>query len=177
MMRPLRLDYRRRETARPWAGWAGLVLAGLALAGLGWHHRQLAQDIELREAELGRLAQGLRPERAEAASPQGQRLEAELRQAREVLQQLGIPWEDLFAAVEAATTDEVALLGIEPEPRREEVRIVGEAKTYPAVLDYARRLEASAPLAGVHLQNHQIQTQDRERPVRFVLGAAWRGRP
>jgi Tfp pilus assembly protein PilN len=104
-------------------------------------------------------------------------MEAEMDYARGVLQQLDVPWDELFEAVEASTNEEVALLGIEPEPRQETVRIIGEAKSYPAVLEYTRRLEESAPLKGVHLQNHQIQTRDRERPVHFVLGATWRRQP
>lgn len=170
-MRALELDYRRQGSWLQAAGWAGLLLACLVTGYQGWHYRQLAVAVDARQAEVDHLAAQLRPPQQARGTSQGH--DAAMRHAREVLQHLGIPWEDLFAAVEASTNEEVALLGIEPEPEREQVRIIGEAKTYPAVLDYARRLEKSAPLTGVHLQNHQIQAQDPERPVRFVLGAVW----
>lgn len=172
-MRALKLDYRRKSPWPRMAGWAGLLLACLALVGQGWQYRQLALAIETGEAELARFgsyhtAGDLRPDK---------RLEAEMGDARAVLIQLDVPWDELFDAVETSTRGEVALLGIEPEPKQEQVRIIGEAKDYPAVLDYVRRLEESAPLKSVYLQNHEVQAQDQERPVHFVLGATWKERP
>lgn len=175
-MRALKLDYRCKENWRQRAGWFGLLLACLVLGDLGWQYRQLALEVEAGEAELASLTARPRAMQSRHGGRQGKTMEEEMGRAREVLLHLDIPWVDLFGAVEASTSADVALLGIEPEPKQEQVRIIGEAKNYPAVLDYARRLEAGAPLSGVHLQSHQIQMQDPERPVRFVLGAAWRGR-
>lgn len=176
-MRALRLDYRHKHTWQRQAGWGGLLLACLVMGDQGWQYRKLALEIEAGKAELARLTARPHAMQSRHGARQGNPLEAEMGHAREVLLHLDVPWPDLFDAVEASTNAEVALLGIEPEPKRERVRIIGEAKNYPAVLDYARRLEAGAPLSGVHLQSHQIQMQDSERPVRFVLGAAWRGQP
>lgn len=176
-MRALKLDYRRKESWRQRAGWLGLLLAGLLLGDVSWQYRQLAVEVEAGEAELAHLTARPQAMQSKHGTRQGKTLDEEMGRAREVLLHLGIPWVDLFGAVEASTNSEIALLGIEPEPKKEQVRIIGEAKDYPAVLDYARRLEVGAPLSGVHLQSHQIQMQDPERPVRFVLGAAWRGRP
>lgn len=170
-MRALKLDYRRHTPWLQWAGWAALLLAALVAGWQGWHYRQLAHAVDARQAEVDRLAGALDPARRVRGAPQ--HVEAEMRRARDVLRSLSLPWAALFTAVESATDKEVALLGIEPEPERRQVRIIGEAKTYLAVLEYVRRLEDSAPLAGVHLQSHQVQAQDPERPVRFVLGAAW----
>jgi hypothetical protein len=41
------------------------------------------------------------------------------------------------------------------------------------VLEYLRFLGAQPKLANVYLQSHQLQQQDPQHPVRFVLGAAW----
>jgi hypothetical protein len=176
-MRALNLDYRRHDTWRQRAGWIGLLLACLVLGDLGWQYRQLARAVEAGEAELARLSAQPRALQSAQGTRQGKTLDEEMRFAREVLLHLDVPWMDLFGAVEASTLADVALLGIEPEPGQEQVNIIGEAKNYPAVLAYARRLEAGAPLSGVHLQNHQIQVQDPEHPVRFTLGAVWRRRP
>lgn len=175
-MHALKLDYRRQSSWQQRAGLVSLLLVGLAMGYQGWHYRQLTLAVDADKAEVDQLAEQLRPTRHGLGAPQGNQIEAEMHHAREVLLRLGLSWEALFSAVEDSTNDEVALLEIAPEPEREQVRITGEAKTYPAVLDYVRRLEKSAPLSGVHLQSHQIQTQDPERPVRFVLGAAWRVR-
>lgn len=174
-MRALKLDYRRKNGWPLRAGWALLLLACLALADQGWQYRQLSRGIEAGQAELARLRGQLQPQ-ASHDSGAGKSLQEELGYARTVLLQLDVPWVELFEAVEASVNTEVALLGIEPEPKQETVQIIGEAKDYPAVTDYIRRLEESAPLSGVYLQTHQIRTEDSERPVYFVLGATWRGR-
>lgn len=175
-MRPLRLDYRRNNRWPQRLGWSGLLLACLVMGGYGWQYQQLALDIESGQAELARLSRQGQPAGA-ADSRTGKLVQAEMSHARDVLRQLDVPWDRLFEAVETSTTPEVALLGIEPEPKRETVRIIGEAKDYQTVLAYTRRLEESAPLDGVHLQNHQLETRDPEHPVHFVLGAAWRRQP
>ncbi len=175
-MRSLSLDYRRNNRWPQRLGWSGLLLVCLAMGGYGWQYRQLALDIEAGKVELARFARQGQPT-GFTDSRAGKLLQAEMSQARDVLQQLDVPWDRLFEAVETSTTPEVALLGIEPEPKQETVRIIGEAKTYQTVLAYTRRLEESTPLDGVHLQSHQIQTRDPEHPVHFVLGAAWRRQP
>jgi hypothetical protein len=44
------------------------------------------------------------------------------------------------------------------------------------VLQYLRFLAARPALADVYLQSHDLQKQDPQRPVRFVLSAEWRVR-
>jgi Tfp pilus assembly protein PilN len=70
----------------------------------------------------------------------------------------------------------VALLQIESDVDKQHVKISAEARTLGAMLDYLRDLEGRSILSDVYLQSHQIQQQDPERPVRFVLTATWLAR-
>lgn len=103
-----------------------------------------------------------------------QRIALELRQARAVVQQLDLPWDELFRSVESADAPTVALLGIESAADRKRLQITAEAKNFEAMLRYIRELEGRELFAQVYLSSHQIQLQDPQRPVRFMLSASWR---
>ncbi|MDD4880628.1 MAG: PilN domain-containing protein [Gallionellaceae bacterium] len=168
------LDYRSRDAGPGRMSWAALLLAGAASALLLVHYQQLSTEAAARQDELNRLASASGQHARNPA--EARQLSVELDQARVVTRQLGFPWASLFTAVEASANDEIALLAVEPELKRGQIGIVGEAKSYVAVLAYIRRLQTTDVLGRVYLQNHQVQTQDREHPVRFTLAAVWRGR-
>ena len=100
-------------------------------------------------------------------------LQQEIRQANEILQQLALPWDALFQAVEATSEQEIALLSIQPDVGKRIVRIGGEAKNFDALLAYITRLEDSKILNRVYLTSHEVRTQVAEKPVRFALVANW----
>jgi Tfp pilus assembly protein PilN len=51
--------------------------------------------------------------------------------------------------------------------------ITGEAKTLEDLLEFIRYLQEQDSLSGVTLQSHKVNQQDREKPVRFRVVAAW----
>ena len=173
-MRVLNLDFRREDRQGRWAGIA-LLVAGLAGAiVVGVQYSDLAEELTQAEASVHRS--GIAAHRQTAAiRPSGdlQKVALEMKRASEVAFQLKVPWNDLFASVEAANTPTVALLSIESDTGKRQVKISGEAKDIESVLDYLRFLGAQPRLANVYLQSHQVQQQDPQHPVRFVLGAAW----
>jgi hypothetical protein len=173
-MRALDLDFRRDERRSNWAGIA-LLAAGLAGAiAAGAQYSQTAE--ELAEAEASVRQSGLAARRPAAEIRPGgdlQKVALEMKRASEVAFALKLPWNDLFASVEAANTPNVALLGIESDNGKRQVKISAEAKDLKSMLDYLRILGAQPKLANVYLQSHQVQQQDPQRPVRFVLGSDW----
>lgn len=172
-MRALDLDFR---STHPWRVRSGVLVLALvcgALGLVGWHERDILASTAVEQATLDAMSDQVLPNKASRRG-QDPHVQAEIQSAREVLVHLDLPWERLFGSVESVTGKDVALLGIDPDPTKQTVKISGEAKHYDDVLDYARRLEASGPLYGVYLMNHKIETQDPERPIHFTLGAAWR---
>ena len=173
-MRALTLDY--RYTDRFWH-WTGMAVLFLALAGalqLGIYYRSLALRTARLEMLIARIEHKLQPEHAAPlTTAEAQQLGAEINHANDVLLQLNLPWDKLFKAVESSTSDGIALLGIEPDSKKGQVKISGEAKNFTALLGYIRTLQASDALADVYLLNHQIQEQDPEKPIHFTLDASW----
>jgi hypothetical protein len=172
MMRRLKLDF-QRKSANMGGGVVLLAIALLVGGILFSEYRDLADEIDEGEAKLTRLER-LTGHKVESpgkhdANPYGE----EIKRANEVIDQLALPWDQLFAAVEGAAGKDVALLAIQPDKRKREVTIGGEAKNVAAMLDYMRRLNESKPLRKVDLLSHQIQQQDPQKPVRFNLSAKW----
>ena len=173
-MRALDLDFRRADRQARWAGIA-LLAAGLAVAiAAGAQYVQLAEEFAQAEASVRQSGIAARKPAAEIR-PSGdlQKVALEMKRASEVAIALKLPWNDLFASVEASGTPNVALLSIESDTGKRQVKISAEAKDLESMLDYLRFLGSQPKLANVYLQSHQVQEQDPQHPVRFVLGSDW----
>ena len=173
-MRTLDLDFRREGSHARWVGIA-LLVAGLAGSiAAGMQYSQLVESSAQAEASMRKS--GVAARRQSVATRPGGDLRQtalEVKRASEVAIQLRLPWNDLFASVESANTQNVALLSIESDTGKRQVKISGEAKDLESMLDYVRFLGSQPKLANVYLQSHHLQQQDPQHPVRFVLGADW----
>jgi hypothetical protein len=172
-MYALDLDFRRQ---RPSARWVGLVVLGAGLVGAaaaGVEHQRLIFELAGVEAAL-RKSDVVRKPVAVVSSPNElQNSERENKYASDILRQLDLPWNDLFASVESADLSSVAVLSIESDADNGRVKISAEAKNIAGMLDYARALEARSKLVDIYLLSHAFQQQDPQHPVRFVLSSSW----
>lgn len=172
MMRRLKLDFQRKSASR--GGGVALLSMALLVSGMLFaDYREVTAEIERVEAALTRLERlaghkVVRPGK-QGADPYS----AEIKRANEVIDQLALPWDQLFASVEEASGKGVALLSIQPDKHKGEVAIEGESKDIAAMLDYMRRLNEAKQLRKIDLLSHQVQQQDPQKPVRFNLSARW----
>ncbi|HVO21378.1 MAG TPA: hypothetical protein VMU15_19100 [Anaeromyxobacter sp.] len=168
--RPFRLDAVAPVHRRPLVG-AALLLAGLAAAvalGLAFD-RKLAERTQL-EASLGASA----APRRRPPTPESLQSAAEV---ATVERELRVPWTRLLAELETAARDTastVALLSVEPDPAKQEVRITAEVRALPDALAYLRRLQKIEVLRHPMLESHERRKDDPEHPLRIKLSAGWR---
>lgn len=163
-MQRIELDFVRR---RPRSRWAGHVLLAVALGVAGdmaFTFAQLERAMKANEAVVARA----QPRQAVAAVSND-----ELALARDTVERLGLPWTKLFAALESAATDQVALLAIEPDTKTGTVKISGDSKDYLAALGYVLNLSQAEALSNVQLVRHEVKQSDPQRPVAFSISAAW----
>ncbi|MBK7663199.1 MAG: PilN domain-containing protein [Sterolibacteriaceae bacterium] len=171
-MRALTLDFRRNELPHGWIN-AVLLIAGVAAAGYaGWSAWQLSADGRTLDAKLANLSKKPGREAPLREGADAQRFERETRILANVALELNTPWNPLFRALEEAP-QKVALLSIEPDAHKRELILTGEAKDFTEMLDYVRYLQGQTMLSGIALQTHQINQQDRDKPVRFRITAGW----
>jgi hypothetical protein len=149
----------------------GVVAAVSALS----YQREVGREIVLREARLAELramASRTLPALAEKESDTPE-MRSEVQKANAVLQQLNVPWGDLFTTVESAEGADVALLAVQPDPRSRNVVIGGVARTLPAVFAYMDRLEHTKHLRDVVLSSHEVKIREPGQPIAFALSATW----
>jgi len=164
-MQRIELDFIRRAPRSRWAGRVLLAVA-LGLAGdLAFSYVSLLGSVKENESIVAR-AQPRKPAVAPASAE-------ELALARDTVERLALPWPKLFAALEAAASDQVALLAIEPDTKSGTVKISGDSKDYLAALGYVLNLSQADTLSHVQLVRHEVRQNDPQRPVSFSISAAW----
>jgi Tfp pilus assembly protein PilN len=178
-MRALHLDFLELDAPRTRLGIALLAAGVLAVALLGWRHQTLAAELQSLDSRLADVKQLARREmpRVRGSAGDPKIVAQEVSRANAVLASLTLPWDALFGELEAAATQHVALLAIQPDGGGKQVRIGGEARRFEDLLAYIARLEGTAGFANVFLAAHELKTGGKERGVTFSLIADWEGRP
>ncbi|SDH37003.1 MULTISPECIES: hypothetical protein [unclassified Duganella] len=154
------------------AGLGVLLCAGAAIGG--W---QLIEQKREREHQLQHLRERVaaisaRPvEVARVAIP-----EAQAAFVNGAIMQLNLPWRELQDAVLAATPRSVALVAMEPDPRKRILKITAETKSSDDMVAYVEALKEQESFSDVLLTRHEINEQDPNRPLRFQLEATWLAR-
>ncbi len=158
MMRPLWLDFQRSEPGPRRIG-TGLLLAGLVCASLlTVDYLALSGQLEAREFQVSRLqrqadmSREMQESRAEGAAPSR--------------------WDQLFGALEGASSEQVTLLALKPGSGT--LQISGEAKDMGAALDYLGRLQQVPSLRQTWLTHSEIDQESPLHPLRFTLATQWK---
>ena len=159
----LDIDFRRAGRGSPGASRVLLGAAAAVALDTGLAFRDARQLIEQNKAALAQAQPA-------AAAPRASKEEVAL--ARETVDRLAMPWDGLFGALEAAAGEQVALLGVEPDPKAGKVTITGEGTDYLAALTYVLNLSRSEALSGVKLVRHETRPEDRA--VSFAVSATWK---
>lgn len=173
-MAAVNLDYLEGRSSN-WAGMMALAIGVAGLISVGWHYRDLSREISEQETLVSRLQErgksmSVSPD---AGMRDAEQVARETRQANAAILALSLPWKQFFDAIEVTRTNDVAVLAIEPDAQKGLVRISAEAKTFGSMLSYVSSLQKIALFREVLILNHQIQDQDPQKPIRFVLQAAW----
>lgn len=159
-MNRLGLDFVHRARS-PWPARLLLAVALAVSLDLALSYKSLSSAVALSEARLARA----QPRRAPARKVSAEELAA----VRDTVERLGMPWDRLFAALESAASDQVALLGIQPDPKTGTVVISGDSKDYLAALSYVLNLSHTEGMNRVQLVRHEQKNEG----VSFAVSAAW----
>ena len=162
MMQKIHIDFGGTRRGSPWLGKLLLAVAAAICLDAGLSYWSLARSMRENESRLERRAPGP----ALKVSPQ------ELAAVRETVQRLALPWDELFAALESAASDKVALTVIEPDAAKGTVMISADGKDYLAALSYVSNLSHTEGLERVQLVRHE----QKENAVSFAVSAAWGGK-
>ena len=152
----------------------GLVLMVLALfvCAYVWAEYQKTEQILVEtEARLNTLSPQKKTELVQTVVETASA--AEIEYARAIVAQLSTPWNPLLNALERINMQNVALLSVEPNRKKQQLVITGQAKNMESTLSYIKRLEEIDGLSQVYLLKHQIDQSDPNKPVGFTILAQW----
>lgn len=96
-----------------------------------------------------------------------------IKEVQEAVNLLIIPWSSLLLNIEQSNIPDIALLGLEPSIKKQQVLVTGQAKNLETVFSYVKQLETQPVLSQVYLQKHSIDEADVSKPVNFTILAKW----
>ncbi len=172
-MRRIDLDFVTHRRAGI-AGWL-ILFAGIAAAGavVAWQQLNQAPRLAEREARWSELDRAIAARQPAPVRGDDKQLAADWSKAIAVAGDLNLPWEQLFATFESQKERPVALLSLEPDAVKHEIVVTAEAKNFDEMLSFYRYLQDQPIFHAVSLHAHQVNQQDREKPIRFRITAAW----
>ena len=150
-----------------------VTLLGAALVQADRYAEQKAELEALQAALAARSQAPLAVVEDKVAAPKIAVTPAQAGAVNAAVMQLNLPWRDLAEAVAAATPASVALLALEPDAKRRQLRITAEAKSSDDMLAYVGRMQAEEGFSSVVLTRHEVMEQDPNRPLRFQISAEW----
>ena len=175
----LRLKFPDRGQSVPHIDFSILLIGLLVLAGVLLQFRQVTEEVNHWTNRVERLEK----QHQQKAAPRtrstprikefSQEIRKEITQANAILDQINMPWETLFDAIENAATEEIALLSLQPNVASRTLRLSGEAKSMSELLDFVEALERELIFENVHLLNYKVKQDNPHRPIIFLLTAAW----
>lgn len=179
-MKPMQIDFAaatwRRALYRLHPALLAAGIAGFALCAGGlWYATQMAEQRAAREQQIERIrasqaALSKRPARqAEVAIP-----EAQASAVNAAILRLNVPWRQLEDAIGAATPANIALLALDPDPKKQLLKITAEARNSDDMVGYVQVLKQQEFFAGAALVRHEIGEQDPNHPIRFQVEVQWR---
>ena len=163
-MQPVRLDFVAQSATPRWVPRLLLAIAIVVAGDTALSFIKTKRNISEKQSALAKVE----PRNYQAPKEASRE---EIAAARETMQRLATPWDKLFGALEQAASDQVALLGIEPDPRAGTVTIRGDSKDYLATLTYVLNLSRAPALSHVQLARHE--TRGNDRTVGFSVQANW----
>lgn len=150
-----------------------ILLASFWIATFTWQTYQ-QQKIALVDnlKSLNQVNQQL-PNQEIIKSPVAAISSKQLTQLTEDFNLLATPWHELLNAIEQSDMPDIALLGLDPSVKKQQILITGEAKNLAAILQYVNKLDQQTNLSQVYLQKHNVNEASNEKPVSFSIVAKW----
>lgn len=150
-----------------------VLIISLTTVVITWQaYQSKFADLAVLETELSQLKQ------AQKIQPTAKQVNITFApEKRKALQEsvttLTMPWSALFEAIEATQHKDVTLLTLEPNAKKQQVMMTGEAKNLQLALQYVAQLQQQPVLSQVFLQKHSVDESNVSKPVRFTVLAKW----
>lgn len=174
MRRAPNLDFSQDRAAR--RRWRDVLLGviglafGLQLGLAAWRWQALQTAREGLVAQQRQLAG--KSARADAAVLSPDQLKA-AQAAQAMLNNLGVPWENLLTAIEAARTQKILIDAVQPHAEDGSVTISVKCADFAALAEFIERLTQQGDLHEVMLVS-EARPENTANSLQAVVSAKWR---
>ena len=165
-MARLDFDFHARP-ARPGKLGIALALAGSVALGWAWTNLQAARATEAGLALRIAALEQARPRAAEKPATRAGTA-ADATQAL-VRSQLDFSWQPAFDALAAAHSSKIALVSLDAVQAKSHIKLVAEARQLADAVEFIEALQQQPGIRRAALTQHEVQSDDPEKPVRFNL--------
>ena len=166
----IHLDFQNRHAPPATAGWWLLLVAGVVtIAGAACYLLLLVPLLAEDEGRLQSVRQTIAQRDAPSREVRPADSAAGFDVAGKLAGRLALPWPKVFAALEETAEQPVALLTVEVDADGRTVVLTGEARDFDVMTAYYQSLQRQPALRDVVLQTHQVNRQDRDKPLRFRI--------
>ena len=157
-----------------------LLIGLLTLVMVSYLFTTSATEVDYWETRVARIEQQqeqkreVTPRRSSRQNKRNitQEIRQEIRKASVVIDEMNLPWESFFDAIEFASHEGVAILSLQPSIANSNMRISGEAKDMSVLLLFVEALERELVFENAHLLNYKIKLDNPHKPVVFLLTAS-----
>lgn len=176
---PLHLDFVRPAPVSRWR-WLLLIVAAAVLVPVSEAYTDAGAERAAAQQKL-ELAEHRDQQRKRHSGKTGGAADAvdfaHAQRANAVIDQLTVPWAELFDTLEAADARGVAVLSLAPNARDHTLRLAGEARGLDELLAYVARLASRPALSQVHLLGYSTVVKEGVPLISFTLAASWKVAP
>lgn len=157
-----------------WSGVLSLLFA-FVIAGFAWqfYNGQQSRLINV-TSQLEQLSKQAKPALFSPSVTAISIEPKEIQQIQQVVSILTAPWSELLTSIEQADMQNIVLLSLTPNLKKQQITLTGEAKDLASVLQYVKQLETQPMLSQVYLQKHTVDVVNAVKPVSFSINAQWK---
>jgi Tfp pilus assembly protein PilN len=132
--------------------------------------QKVSHEVNQLNAELQTLSQRQkqvsRPILAKTTNSQDKAIEV-------AVDEILLPWNSLFKALESANHEGIQMLAIEPNPKNKLIRIKAIALDTESMMRYLNNLDAQKTLGKVRLVSHEMVEMNGQNAIELVAEAIW----
>lgn len=165
-MARLDFDFHVQPT-RPGKLGVTLALAGIVALVWAWTNLQAARAVEAGLAlQIAAIEQARpHPPAKPAASTDNAAHAAQTR----IAAQLEYSWQPAFDALAAARSSKIALISLDANQAKSQLKLVGEARQLADAVQFIETLQQQPGIRRAALTQHEVQADDPYHPVRFNI--------
>ena len=159
-----------RGLGNPWG--ITLLVAGIASAiGLLAWLKQLNTEFTRLNTDRQQIQQPVSAS-PKLAAKESQEKQQEIAAVRDSIDELSLPWQNLFTALENMNNPNIRLASVEPNARQRKLKITASTTDILNMFRYIHDLSDQRVFNDILLMSHEYRP-GQPVPVRFTVEAAW----